>query len=100
MKKMHRSFLEHLYYGDFLISEQIQINDPEYRPTCDKAEEEYHYVRNLLDKKDRKHFEHLLELNSNIDCMESCASFRYGFQFGALLMLELMETRDTLHPCP
>ena len=100
MKKKHRSFLEHLYYGDFLVSEQIQINDPEFRPTCDEAEEEYRYVRNLLGKNDRKHFERLLELNASIDCMESCASFRCGFQYGALLMLELMEAKDDLVSCP
>lgn len=96
MKKNDRSMLEHLYYGDFLISEQIRTNDPDYVPTCDEAEEEYRYMRQLLGENDRKHFERLLELNSSIDCMKSCATFTCGFRHGALLMLELLKRQNTL----
>ena len=100
MKKTRPSILEHLYYGDFLITEQIHVDDPEYHSACDEADEAYHCVRNLLDKDDRKRLEHLLELHSSINCMESCASFTCGFRFGALLMLEIMEARDSLCSCP
>ena len=86
--------------GYLLPTEHIKSHDPEYGPTCDKAEEEYHYMLKLLNENDQKHFKHLLDLNLNISCMESCASFTCGFHYGALLMLEIMNSQDSLCACP
>lgn len=100
MKASTSALLEQIYYGNFLPSEHIQSQDPKYHPSIDEAEEENRHMRKLLNRDDMTHLEHLLDLNLDISCMESCASFVCGFRYGALLMLVILESKDSLRTCP
>ena len=100
MKTNRTTLLEQIFDGIFIPSEHIRPQDPEYRPTCDEAEKEYLHLSKLLDEDNRKRFIHLLDLHLRMGSMDSCASFISGFQYGALLMLEIMDARDTLYACP
>ena len=100
MKTNRKTLLEQMFDGNFLPSEHIRPNDPEFRPTCDEAEKEFLHLCKLLGEDDRKHFRNLLDLNLKISGMDSCACFTCGFQYGALLMLEIMDARDVLCACP
>lgn len=100
MKTNRKTLLEQMFDGNFLPSEHIRPKDPEFKPTCDEAEKEYLYLCHLLGDDDRKHFRDLLDLNLKISAMDSCACFTCGFQYGALLMLEIMDARDSLCACP
>lgn len=100
MKTNRKTLLEQMFDGNFLPSEHIRSKDPEYLPTCNEAEKEYLYLCKLLSEDDRKHFRHLLELRMRLSGMDSCACFTCGFQYGALLMLEIMDSRDVLCACP
>ena len=100
MDTTRKTLLEQLFAGNLSPSEHARPQDPEYPITCDEAEKEYLYMRNLLNEEDKKHFERLLDLNLRMACMNSSACFTSGFQYGALLMLELMDARDALLSCP
>ena len=99
MKTKKKSLLEQMYDGNFIPSDHIQSQDPEFLPTCKEVEKEYLHLLKLLSEDDIKHFKRLLDLNLHMSTMDSCASFRSGFHYGALLMLELMEARDALYAC-
>lgn len=100
MKPTKRTFLEQIFYGSFIPSDHIQPRDPEYLPTCDEAEKEYFHLCRLLKDDDRKRFKHLLDLNLHMSTMDSCASFTRGFEYGALLMLEIIDAKESLYSCP
>lgn len=99
MKTKKKSLLEQMYDGNFIPSDHIQSQDPEFLPTCKEAEKEYLHLLKLLSEDDIKHFKRLLELNLNMSVLDSSASFTRGFQYGALLMLEIMEARESLYTC-
>lgn len=54
-------------------------------------------MRGILGEEAREHFDRLLDLNLSMSSMDSCACFTHGFRYGALLMLDLMEGRDSLY---
>lgn len=99
MTKSKRSLLEQMFYGDFFPSDHIQSHDPAYFSTCHQAEKEYQSIRGVLGEDARKHFERLRDLYLSMSSMDSCACFTRGFQYGALLMLEIMDAKDSLYAC-
>ena len=90
------SLLEQFYYGNLFPTESIQSKDPTFASTCDEADEVYQALCKRLNDDEQDMLDHLLALNSDIDCMESCATFTCGFRFGALLMLEILHGKDAL----
>ena len=100
MKTKRKTLLEQIFDGNFIPSEYIQPRDPEFLPTCKEAEKEYLHLSKALSDDDRRHFKRLLELNLRMSTMDSRANFTSGFQYGALLMLEIMDARDSLCACP
>ena len=100
MKTSKKTILEQLFDGHLLPTEHARPRNPDYLPTCEKAEKEYLYLCDHLSEDDREHFRRLLDLNLRMSGMDSCACFTCGFQYGALLMLEIMDARDSLCACP
>ena len=95
MNQRKKSLLEQLYCGEFFPCENIRPTDPEYLPSRREAAKEDQWLRKRLGEEDLKHYERLYELSMDENYMNDCASFIYGFRYGALLMLEIMTGQDS-----
>lgn len=85
-----KTFLEQIYYCDFLPSENIQPGNPDYWPTCKKIDKEIAFISDRLNSEDKAHLDTLISLLSDTSNMTDYDNFVYGFRAGALLMHEIM----------
>lgn len=90
MQSNKRTFLEQLYYCEFLPCENIKPSNPNYWPTCRKIDEEVSYLSKRLTSEDKEHLDHLVNLLSDMGCMSDYDNFVYGLRAGVLLMHEIM----------
>ena len=88
--KTKKTFLEQLYYCDFLPCENIKPTDPDYWPTCRKIDQETTYLSNRLNSEDKERLDGLVSLLLNTSCMSDYDNFVYGLRAGVMLMHELM----------
>ena len=82
--------LEQLYNGEIYPAEQIVPENPEYRATNHRIEQEKQHLSGVLQQEDIQHLERLEALSLNAESMTCYAGFAYGFQLGAQLMQEVL----------
>lgn len=100
MKSTRKTIIEQIYEGEWIPREHIQSRDPEYARTCQEAEEEYLYLQKLLNEAEQKHLDRLVDLHWSKNSMDSSACFSYGFQYGSLLMMDILTGEGSLCSCP
>lgn len=91
-----KSILEKLYGGGIYPDEIIIPKNPDYISLNQNISNALDMWRNKLSEHDYKEFEELFDLQSQVDSMNSEASFIYGFKLGAMIIIEVLAGKEEL----
>ena len=93
---MVKSLLHHLFGGDICPSEIIGIYNTELEKINRMLGDEKPNLLEKLSSDDRESLERIDNLIDNAHGIYSIECFEYGFKFGALLMIEILNGRSEL----
>lgn len=82
--------LEDFYYGKLHPNELVKPNNPEIQQLNRKIADALQKLQQNLGDQDLEQLEKLLELQIEMDSLQSALSFIQGYKIGALMMLEVL----------
>jgi hypothetical protein len=88
------SILKKLYYGNLSRDEIFYANDPEYRNLNEKVIEVMELLKKKVTEEDYKTITKLIELHTESGALETADAFVYGFKYGTLIMLEVLQDKE------
>lgn len=98
MRKDHKRLLEQIYVGNFLPSEQIVPQDPEYARTVKELREEINVIIERRGDEGRARMDRIIVLMRDIQHIDLYTTFAFGMRTGMQLMDELFISGDVLPP--
>lgn len=85
---MH-SLLKSLYYGHLIPEEHLVPKDPKYRRKCRELSDKKESWKKKLSDDEFGELESLLDLQQQVQDMQTTAAFTYGFRLGAAMIIEI-----------
>ncbi|KUP23384.1 DUF6809 family protein [Paenibacillus sp. DMB5] len=82
--------LEDFYYGKLHPNELVKPNNPEIQQLNRKIADALQKLQQNLGDRDLEQLEKLLELQIEMDSLQSALSFIQGYKIGALMMIEVL----------
>ena len=93
---MDKTIIHHLFYGEINPSEIIGTSNDELLAIYAKLEAEKPALLECLPQSALADLERIDELTDNAHGIYSRECFVYGFKLGAMLMLEVLTSKDDL----
>jgi len=93
------SILKEIYNGGIFPSEQAAPNDLKYKKTACQISDLMDLFYKQLSAEQYKKLEDLMDLCANNSYMENYEMFSYGFNLGALLIIEVFMGNICLTDC-
>jgi hypothetical protein len=88
--------LKNLYYGKLNL-DQIIYNNPEYRKLNDQVVEILNDLKTKLTQEEYSNITKLLDIITESGSLEVANTFEYGFKYGALTMIEILNGINELN---
>ena len=91
MLEMGKTLLQQLYEGEIYPEKEIVPKTPEYREVNRAVSNEKRYFYDVLNDKQRQHFEILDDLRCRSSTLYAYENLAYGFRLGMGLMMETLD---------
>ncbi|MCH5286732.1 MAG: hypothetical protein J1E43_04870 [Christensenellaceae bacterium] len=88
--------MERIYVGDFLPSELIVPQNPEYAQTVEESEKEINAIIEMLGSEGRARMDKVIALMGDAQYMDLYATFAFGLRTGIQLIYELFASEEVL----
>ncbi|WP_019639710.1 DUF6809 family protein [Paenibacillus fonticola] len=85
--------IEKIYNGSLQPDAYINPQDPEYRKLAKETSDLMKECQKRFSENDFRFIEGIIDLYGKSYCMHSTASFVHGFKIGALMMIEVLDTK-------
>jgi len=89
------SFMKSLYYGEISPWERGRPQDPEHKHTSRSIIDIQNHFKSILPPEQWERFKELEDLYAKSLSIENAEVFSYGLSMGILLMIDVIEFKDT-----